>query len=102
MLLLFALVWGVVFLYALLPGTFVGWLIGKISVPTFGCVAFAASLALLVGLFFASSIFGGLSTTHHGGYAPLTLALVVPPILLPMLIGIWISRAKVRTNPRSQ
>src|SRR5689334_16471314 len=94
---IFVFAWGIGFLYALLPGTLLGWLIGKISVPTLACVAFAASLSLLVGLFFAESIFGSPSATHHGGETRLTLALVVPPLLLPMLIGIWISRARVRT-----
>ena len=96
---LLPMIWGIVFLFALLPGTLLGWLIGKISVPTPGCVAFAVSLSLFVGLLIAANIFGELTTSHHAEGTQLTLILLVPPMLLPMLIGIWINRAKVRTGP---
>ena len=98
---LFVFVWGIVFLVALFPGAFLGWLIGKLSVPTFACVALVTSLSIFVGLFVAEFIFGGGSTAHGAG-AQLTFVLLVPPVLLPMLIGVWVSRAKARTNPQPQ
>jgi hypothetical protein len=83
---------------ALIPGTIIGWLVGKIPVPTLLCAALLMGCSALLGLTASKMIFNhpDLSNPYHRE----NLVMFLPPIILAMLLGLWISRAKKRSPAR--
>jgi hypothetical protein len=86
--------WGMIFLVALIPGALTGWLIGKIPLPTL--VSFVLVICLAVGAGLADSIYTFKSPDLSLKYHFENLVMYLPPVLLAMMIGLWISRAKKR------
>jgi NhaP-type Na+/H+ or K+/H+ antiporter len=90
--------WGMIFVFAVIPGALVGWLIGKIPVPTL------LSVVLVIGVCAGAGLAGSICTSNNPDaslkYHFESLAMFLPPILLSAIIGLWISRAKRRADRR--
>jgi hypothetical protein len=88
--------WGMIFLVAVIPGAIVGWLIGKIPLPTSVSVVLVIGVCIGAGLVASMYTSPGASLKYHFE----SLAMFLPPILLSAVIGLWINRAKRRSDPR--
>ena len=90
--------WGLIFTVALIPDAIIGWLVGKIPVPTLLCSALLTGCLALLGLMASKMIFNHPDLSSH--YHPENLVMFLPPIVLAMLLGLWISRARKRPPAR--
>ncbi len=89
--------WGIILVFAFIPGALVGWLIGKIPLPTSISIVLVAGVCVGAGLIASKYTFNSpdLSLKYHFE----NLAMYLPPVLLSTMIGLWLSRAKKRAAP---
>lgn len=90
--------WGMIFMVALIPGGLIGWLVGKTSLPTLLCALLLAGGSALLELSASKLIFKSSDLSIH--YHVENVVVFSPPIILAMLLGLWISRAKKRPPSR--
>ena len=84
--------WIIIFVAAFIPGGLVGWLVGQIPFPTGLCLVLLIGGSIAAGLVASRTIFhsADLTTNHHLE----NLIMFLPPILLSMMLGLRLSRAK--------
>jgi len=93
---MFLFIWGIIFMVTLIPGAIVGWLVGKIPCPTGVCGALLVAGSAVLG--FAASEVN--APNQSARFHEEELLMYSPPILVAMLLGLWISRAKKRPPAR--
>ncbi|MGQ0683409.1 hypothetical protein [Bradyrhizobium sp.] len=90
--------WAIIFAVAVIPGGLIGWLVGKTPLPTLLCMAVLVGGSMAVGFAASLRIFNQSDMTAK--YHSENLIMFAPPIILAMMLGLWISRAKKRPPVR--
>jgi hypothetical protein len=83
--------WGLIFIFAGLPGVAIGWLVGKLPMPSLLCVAVLTGGSAYAGFTVSKKMNPSPNLSDHYHYE--SLVMYLPPILLAMLLGLWLSRA---------
>jgi hypothetical protein len=85
-------VWGLIFVFALIPGALVGLFIGLIPAPTGLRWMLLVAVSAVASFVASRMIYKGvdLTTSYHLA----NLLMFQPPILLALMLGMLISRAK--------
>jgi hypothetical protein len=89
-------VWGMVFMIALVPGVLVGWIAGKLPLPGWLLAVLMMPASVAVG-FIASKMQTPTEEMHRHIE---NLIVYAPPIAVALLLGLRISRAPRRPQPR--
>lgn len=84
--------WGIIVIIALVPSALIGWLVGKIPIPTIVCGIVLTGLGIFAGL--AASMYVHPHATLALKYHYENLVGYLPPFLSAMILGLWISRVK--------
>ena len=92
-------VWGLVFLFAAIPGAVLGWIIGALF-GSWTSAILSLVVSVIAGIIAAEKIYpGSLNAMRSGfvyaGYYPM---MFIPPFLAAMLLGVWISNLTSRTR----
>lgn len=77
------IVWGFVFMFAVVPGLIIGWVVGKLPIATEWCSAILIASVAALSIILANKYYS-LSLE--------TFAIFFVPIVLPTLLGLWVSR----------
>jgi hypothetical protein len=85
--------WAIIFMVALVPAALVGGLVGKLPLSAVSCGLLLAGGAALSGLVASQK-------TYQSSALSINLTIFFPPIILPMLLGLRISRAKRKPPSR--
>lgn len=92
--LLVSMLWLPIFLIGAVPALGVGWVIGKIPVPTGLCVGFAFLITAAAGF-----ALGNRLNPQYNSFLG-QLMIWVPPLVPSVLVGLWISRGKKQPERR--
>jgi hypothetical protein len=92
-------VWGLVFLFAAIPGAVLGWIIGALFGSWTGAMS-SLVVSVTAGVIAAEKIYPGSLNAMSVGvfYAYYYPMFFVPPFLAAMLLGVWISNLTSRAR----